>query len=148
MYGSPMPSIFVWKSNRPHPTTTITYYEGEDWFLEDHGHLSSSVRVEQQCTLSHATAYDTRTMPHDWVGSYLLEKSLLPYSLLKEDHYGRLEQLGDYLRVTLVKEVLFEKAALEREHQKILTWITAEKEEPCLIRYDLPATGKRPTKVC
>lgn len=148
MYSSPMPSIFVWKSNRPAPTSTITYYAGEDWFLEDHGTQTRSVQLEQQCTLSQAIAYDTRTMPRDWVGSYLLEKTIVSYALLKEDHYGCLEQLGDWLRFTLRKEIVFEKATLEREHQKILTWITAEKEEPCLIRYDLPAMGKRPARVC
>jgi hypothetical protein len=146
-----MPSIFVWKSNRPLPTSTITYYEGEDWFLEDHGAQTHSVCIEQQCTLSGAIAYDTHIMPRDWVGSYLLEQTILPYALLKEDHYGQLEQLGDWLRFTLRKEIVFKKDVLEREHQKILTWITAEKEEPCLIRYDLPAlnhTGKRPARVC
>ncbi len=146
-----MPSIFVWKSNRPLPTSTITYYAGEDWFLEDHGAHTRSVCVEQQSTLSGAIAYDTRIMPRDWVGSYLLEQSTLTYALLKEDHYGCLEQMGDWLRFTLRKEIVFEKAALEREYQKILTWIAAEKEEPCLIRYDLPAlnhTGKRPARVC
>ena len=146
-----MPSIFVWKSNRPLPTSTITYYAGEDWFLEDHGAQTRSVCVEQQSTLSGAIAYETRIMPRDWVGSYLLEQSILPYALLKEDHYGCLEQMGDWLRFTLRKEIVFEKAALEREYQKILTWIASEKEEPCLIRYDLPAlnhTGKRPARVC
>jgi hypothetical protein len=143
-----MPSIFVWKSNRPLPTSTITYYAGEDWFLEDHGTQTRSVRIEQQCTLSNSIAYDTHSMPRDWVGSYLLEQTTLSYTLLKEDQYGRLEQMGDWLRFTLRQEIVFEKAALEREHHKILRWVTAEKEEPCLIRYDLPATGKRPARVC
>jgi hypothetical protein len=146
-----MPSIFVWKSNRPLPTSTITYYAGEDWFLEDHGTQSRSMRIEQQCVLPEAIAYDVQVMPRDWVGSYLLEGSVLPYALLKEDHYGRLEQLGEWFRFTSAKEIVFEKQALLLAYQNILTWIATEKEEPCLIRYDIPAlnhTGKRPTRIC
>jgi hypothetical protein len=144
-----MPSLFVWKAVSPLTTSTsLTYYSGSNWFLEEHSTYSKSAMYLNQQTLSnYGYVYDIKWMPTNWVGSYLLENLSVPYALLKEDVAGRLEQLGDWMRFTSYHEVDDKEA----EWKRIQLWVltnTVKKElvkpivtkvnqkvsqEPCLI---------------
>jgi hypothetical protein len=98
-----MPSIFIWKAKQPISTaTTIHYYSGANWFLEEHSTGSkSAVYLHQQALSNNGWMFDIKWMPNNWVGSHLLEHKSLPYSLIKKDNYAQLEQLGDWMRVTM-----------------------------------------------
>jgi hypothetical protein len=57
-----MPSLFVWKATSPFPSTSITYYSGSNWFLEEHSTYSRSAMYLNQHTLSnHGWVYDIKT---------------------------------------------------------------------------------------
>jgi hypothetical protein len=100
-----MPSIFVWKAKQTISSTnlaTIQYYSGTDWFLEEHSTCSkSAVYLHQQALSNDGWMFDIKWMPNNWVGSHLLEHKSVPYSLIKKDNYAQLEQLGDWMRVTI-----------------------------------------------
>ena len=97
-----MPSIFIWKAKQPISSATIQYYSGANWFLEEHSTCSkSAVYLNQQALSNNGWMFDIKWMPHNWVGSHLLEYKSLPYSLIKKDNYAQLEQLGDWMRVTM-----------------------------------------------
>lgn len=134
-----MPSLFVWKAVSPLPlTSSVTYYSGSNWFLEEHSTYSKSAMYLNQQTLSnHGWVYDIKWMPTNWVGSHLLENVSIPYALLKEDVVGRLEQLGDWMRFTSYHEIDDKKAEWERIQQWVLTNTVKKAQqttyEPCLI---------------
>jgi hypothetical protein len=137
-----MPSLFVWKATSPLTTSTsLTYYSGSNWFLEEHSTYSKSAMYLNQQTLSnHGWVYDIKWMPTNWVGSHLLENLSVPYALLKEDVAGRLEQLGDWMRFTSYHEVDDKEVEWERIQQWVLTntvkkiqQTTQATYEPCLI---------------
>lgn len=120
-----MPSLFVWKATSPFPSTSITYYSGSNWFLEEHSTYSKSAMYLNQQTLSnHGWVYDIKWMPTNWVGSHLLENVSVPYALIKEDALGRLEQLGEWMRFSTYREV----DDKEVEWERIQQWIVAK---PC-----------------
>ena len=97
-----MPSIFIWKAKQPISAATIQYYSGTNWFLEEHSTYSkSAVYLHQQALSKDGWMFDIKWMPNNWVGSHLLEHKSLPYSLIKKDNYAQLEQLGDWMRVTM-----------------------------------------------
>jgi len=134
-----MPSLFVWKATSPFPSTSITYYSGSNWFLEEHSTYSRSAMYLNQHTLSnHGWVYDIKWMPTNWVGSHFLENVSVPYALIKEDALGRLEQLGEWMRFSTYHEV----DDKEVEWERIQQWIVAKpfvakihppSYEPCLI---------------
>ena len=144
-----MPSLFVWKATSPLTTSTsLTYYSGSNWFLEEHSTYSkSAMYLNQQPLSNHGWVYDIKWMPTNWVGSHLLENVSVPYALLKEDVVGRLEQWGDWMRFTSYHEVDDKEAEWERIQQWILTNTVKkalvkplvsqvhqnESYEPCLI---------------
>lgn len=117
-----MPSLYIWKATSPLTTSTsLTYYSGSNWFLEEHSTYSKSAMYLNQRTLSHqGWMYDIKWMPTNWVGSHLLENVSVPYALLKEDALGRVEQWGDWMRYTTYREVDDKEAEWERIQQ----WMT------------------------
>ena len=140
-----MPSLFVWKAASPLiSSTSMIYYSGSNWFLEEHSTYSKSAMYLNQQTLSnHGWVYDIKWMPTNWVGSHLLENLSVPYALLKEDVIGRLEQLGDWMRFTSYHEVDDKEVEWERIQQWVVTntvkkelvkpLVTKTSYEPCLI---------------
>ena len=140
-----MPSLFVWKAASPLTTSTsLTYYSGSNWFLEEHSTYSkSAMYLNQQPLSNHGWVYDIKWMPTNWVGSHLLENVSVPYALLKEDVVGRLEQWGDWMRFTSYHEVDDKEAEWERIQQWVLTnavkkasvkpLVSQASYEPCLI---------------
>ena len=135
-----MPSLFIWKSTTPFSPTvkTISYYAGSNWFLEDYGSYSKSAMYLDQATLSEdGLLYDIQWMPTNWVGSYVLEQTHVPYSLIKVMEWGMLERIGNWMRFTTKHDVHVE----EREH--IWKKIKELEDEPCLINV---AMGMIPIK--
>jgi len=139
-----MPSLFMWKATSPLPPTSLTYYSGSDWFLEEHStYCKSAMFLNQQTLSNHGWVYDIKWMPTNWVGSHLLENVSVPYALIKEDTLGRLEQWGDWMRFTTYREVDDKEAEWERIQQWVLTntvkkeltkpFVSSTSYEPCLI---------------
>lgn len=139
-----MPSIFVWKSDRPLPSTSMYYYAGSDWFLHD----SVSYRLDAQQMISHALVLQVTPMPSDWVGSDLLQKGLIPYEQIKEDAYGILDQLGTWMRYRTKREIPFERDSLEKEWRRMTDPmkdpVKDPVEEPCLIQFHYTAPRNNP----
>jgi hypothetical protein len=145
-----MPSIFVWKATNPISSSSIRYYSGSNWVLEEHPSYSVSYLYCQQQTLSQGMAFDVMYMPQNWVGSEIMEIMEVPYQRIREDADGILEQLGGWMRYRMKRDIPFELDTLEREFQKIVIELdkpsdkpTAEPlEEPCMIR--IPTTFVAP----
>jgi len=135
-----MPSIFIWKATTPFSPTvkTISYYAGSNWFLEDYGSHSKSAMYLDQATLSDGgLLYDIQWMPTNWVGSYVLEKLHVPYTLIRNVEMGTLERIGNWMRFTTKYDVAVE------EREGIWKQIRNIEEEPCLINV---AMGMGPMK--
>ena len=115
-----MPSIFVWKATNPISSSSIRYYSGSNWFLEEHPSHSVSYLYCQQQTLSRGMAFETICMPQNWVGSEIMEIMEVPYQLIREDADGVLEQLGGWMRYRSKCDIPFELDTLEREFQMIV----------------------------
>jgi len=149
-----MPSIFVWKAKQTISSTnlaTIQYYSGTDWFLEEHSTCSkSAVYLHQQALSNEGWMFDIKWMPNNWVGSHLLEYKSVPYSLIKRDNYAYLEQLGDWMRATIMHDIPHESResewAIIQKWATILQSSTIHKvhsnyqvisDEPCLINLSI-----------
>jgi hypothetical protein len=115
-----MPSIFVWKAITPISSSSIRYYSGSNWFLEEHLTHSFSYLYCQQQTLSQGMVFDAQCMPQNWVGSEIMEIMEVPYQLIREDADGVLEQLGRWMRYRSKCDIPFELDTLEREFQRIM----------------------------
>jgi hypothetical protein len=115
-----MPSIFVWKAITPISSSSIRYYSGSNWFLEEHPSHSVSYLYCQQQSLSQGMVFETICMPQNWVGSEIMEIMEVPYQLIREDADGVLEQLGGWMRYRTKREIPFELDTLEREFQMIV----------------------------
>ena len=115
-----MPSIFVWKAMNPISSSSIRYYSGSNWFLEEHPSHSLSYLYCQQQTLSQGMAFDAQCMPQNWVGSEIMEIMEVPYQRIREDADGVLEQLGGWMRYRSKCDIPFELDTLEREFQRIM----------------------------
>jgi hypothetical protein len=115
-----MPSIFVWKAITPISSSSIRYYSGSNWFLEEHSSHSFSYLYCQQQTLSQGMVFDAQCMPQNWVGSEIMEIMEVPYQLIREDADGVLEQLGGWMRYRSKCDIPFELDTLERELQRIM----------------------------
>ena len=153
-----MPSIFVWKAMNPISSSSIRYYSGSNWFLEEHPSHSLSYLYCQQQTLSQGMVFDAQCMPQNWVGSEIMEIMEVPYQRIREDADGVLEQLGGWMRYRSKCDIPFELDTLEREFQRIMNPLvkplptpsvrpsatpldkpstkppTTSLEEPCMIR--------------
>ena len=63
-------------------------------------------------------------MTTDWTGNYLLEKwSEIPYSLLKDDEYATLDQIGKWMRCKIKSPIEFEEKQLEEEWVTLQNWL-------------------------
>jgi len=141
-----MPSIFVWKAMNPISSSSIRYYSGSNWFLEEHSSHSFSYLYCQQQTLSQGMVFDAQCMPQNWVGSEIMEIMEVPYQLIREDADGVLEQLGGWMRYRSKCDIPFELDTLEREFQRIMNLLDKPSakpsakpsvtplDEPCMIR--------------
>jgi len=115
-----MPSIFVWKASNPISSSSIRYYSGSNWFLEEHPSHSTSYLYCQQQTLSQGIAFDAICMPQNWVGSEIMEIMEVPYQQIRDDADGILEQLGGWMRYRMKRDIPFELDILESEFQRIM----------------------------
>ena len=104
----------------PISSSSIRYYSGSNWFLEEHPSHSVSYLYCQQQTLSQGMAFETICMPQNWVGSEIMEIMEVPYQLIREDADGVLEQLGGWMRYRSKCDIPFELDTLEREFQMIV----------------------------
>jgi hypothetical protein len=123
-----MPSIFIWKSNKPNISKKqIRYYSGSNWVVEDDDNLSKSYMFIDQIVIpglnNSVITYHTKNMPQDWVGSELLEVSLVPYEQIKSDSYGILDMIGEWTRFISTNDVNFDEETLKNEYIKIQNWI-------------------------
>lgn len=105
----------------PISTSSIRYYSGSNWFLEEHPSHSVSYLYCQQQTLSQGMVFDSICMPQNWVGSEIMEIMEVPYQRIREDADGVLEQLGGWMRYRSKREIPFELDTLEREFQRIMS---------------------------
>jgi hypothetical protein len=155
-----MPSIFVWKAITPISSSSIRYYSGSNWFLEEHPSHSVSYLYCQNKILSQGMVFDAICMPQNWVGSEIMEIMEVPYQRIREDEDGVLEQIGGWMRYRTKREIPFELDTLEREFQLIMNPLDKpldkpsarpldkpsakplDIEEPCMIR--IPATFVAP----
>lgn len=97
-----MPSIFIWKSDRPVPKNSILIYSGSNWVLED-GPLQSYKYVKQfacKDVLTDVLVFTIKKMPQNWIGTDFMEEKNVPYEMIANDNYGTLEQLGKWFRYT------------------------------------------------
>jgi hypothetical protein len=125
-----MPSIFVWKTMNPISSSSIRYYSGSNWFLEEHSSHSFSYLYCQQQTLSQGMVFEAVCMPQNWVGSEIMEIMEVPYQQIREDGDGVLEQLGGWMRYRMKREIPFELDTLEREFQMILSLLDKPSARP------------------
>jgi hypothetical protein len=140
-----MPSIFIWKAATPLPASSILYYSGANWFLEEHVTHSHSYQYENQMMLSNnVIAYQATKMPRDWVGSEILEMITIGYQLIREDSNGVLEQIGEWMRYRSKCDHVFERNALEAEYAAIPSNVPSKlihrkcntkENDVCLIRF-------------
>jgi len=100
----------------------VRYYTGSNWFLEDNEYSSQSYMYLQQIVIpgydDSVITFHVKKMPHDWVGSDLLEVNQLPYRFIKSDNYGTLEQVGIWMRFISRNEI----ENPEMEYLKINKW--------------------------
>jgi len=131
-----MPSIFVWKSDVPNMGASIRYLMGGDWYMEDHNTSSHSMRYRNQTRIhSSILVWDAERMSASWVGSECLDLLSVPYHLIKKDSYATLEQVGQWFRCTLTKDVEWTQATLEKEYETIRRWHHTTPDELCQIRF-------------
>jgi len=136
-----MPSIFVWKATNPISSSSIRYYSGSNWFLEEHPSHSLSYLYCQQQTLSQGMVFDAQCMPQNWVGSEIMEIMEVPYQRIREDADGVLEQLGGWMRYRSKCDIPFELDTLEREFQKIMNPL----DKPSVRPLDKPSAVRPST---
>lgn len=128
-----MPSIFIWKSDKQVSSKkTIRVYSGSNWALEDNDYSSKSYKLIEQIVIpgfnDSVITFNIKNMPQDWIGTELLEVTQVPYELIKNDNYGTLEQIGNWMRFTSSSEIDFNKETLESELVKIQSWMNSKKE--------------------
>ncbi len=79
-----MPSIFIWKADTPNTSkNNIRMYLGSNWMMEDNEYSSKSYKYISQTVIpglnNSVITIQFEKMPHDWVGSDLLEVINVPY---------------------------------------------------------------------
>ena len=117
----------------PISSSSIRYYSGSNWFLEEHPSHSLSYLYCQQQTLSQGMAFDAQCMPQNWVGSEIMEIMEVPYQRIREDADGVLEQLGGWMRYRSKCDIPFELDTLEREFQRIMNPLVKPSVKPSPI---------------
>jgi hypothetical protein len=146
-----MPSIFIWKSAENNTSkTTIRYYAGSNWFLEDNDGNVRSFLFEGQSIVNGSKlsetviVFDAKEMKKDWVGTELLEVTQLPYKLIKSDSYGQLEIIGDWYRFMSIKNNLtvddIHNWVSEPDMVATNTVHSTLNYDTCLIKYDMIGT--------
>ena len=139
-----MSSIFIWKSLTPVLSQkTIRQYTGSNWFLEENGYdIISHMYIKQDMlyddTYGAILIFNTVVMPCNWIGSEILEIVDVPYTLIKEDNYGKLEQLGEWTRCIIYKDCMH-----HNEFKNVLQWIQNESNAiqntlPTINNYNKP----------
>jgi hypothetical protein len=133
-----MPSIFIWKANVPNTSKKyIRYYSGSNWFLEDNDYSTSYMYLQQivipECDDSVIT-FHVKKMPTDWVGADLLEVNQVSITTIKNDDYGTLDHIGNWMRFISKGDISFTKENLIHEFQKIKDW----KENQVPVSISLP----------
>ena len=149
-----MPSIFIWKSNAPNTSKkNVRCYIGSNWVLEDNEYSSKSYMYLEQIVIPEfndsVITFQTKNMPHDWVGSDLLEVTSVPYECVKSDNYGTLEKLGEWMRFTLKGDITFDFETLTSEFNKVKKWIKSEKipEKQIRTEYRSGQTNLNPNRI-
>jgi hypothetical protein len=125
-----MPSIFIWKASVPNTSKKyIRYYSGSNWFLEDNDYSASYMYLQQIVIPEYEDSvitFHVKKMPTDWVGADLLEVNQVPITVIKNDDYGTLEHIGNWMRFISKGDMIFTKENLIQEFEKIKQW----KENP------------------
>ena len=137
-------SIFVWKANTPNcSTSTIRYFIGTDWYMEEHSTGSKAVQYHQQQRIDHnVIAWEAQNMPESWSGSRLLDIITIPYQLIKKDTFGTLEHIGEWMRCTLNSKT----NEWKETYQTILSWVTSSNTSPAIpCQIIFPPAQKRLT---
>ena len=68
-----MPSIFIWKtSNQINSQTTLQYYSGTDWFLEEHVGNTTGNTVGNTTSYTYIDQHVLSTKTHDTVLLYII----------------------------------------------------------------------------
>ncbi len=128
-----MPSIFLWKASVPNPSKkNIRYYSGSSWVVEDNEYSSCSYQYLQQIVIpgsdgNSVITFLAKRMPHDWIGSELLEVRHVPYHHIRSDDYATYEHIGNWMRVTLKTErpeMEYTREHLQTEWNRIQQWIS------------------------
>lgn len=111
--------------------------------LEDNDYSSISYQYLQQIILpgdsTPVITYQVKRMPHDWVGSELLEVHQVPYECMKSDEYGILECIGNWMRFTSKKEIKFDMNTLQKEYEHIQQWMKVPFRKPSRDMYPSPS---------
>jgi len=135
-----MPSIFIWKANIPNTSKQfIRCYSGSNWYLEDHDDFSSYIYLQQIVIPGYndsVITFHVKKMPVDWVGADLLEVNQVPIRVLKSDHYGKLEHIGNWMRFTSQQEMTFTSENLTKEFEKITQWKDEVYTEKTYVLHD------------
>lgn len=155
-----MQSIFVWKSDKPlSHSSTLTYYSGSYWFMEETEQGAKSYQYHQQMKLSPTSqhsneiiVWNAEKMGSDWVGFQLLSTNKIPYHKVKEDSYAVLEYLGDWIRCIVFSPLEWNSQSLENEMTKIHQWMSYQpihrneyKDQSCMIRFNTSHTPSHHT---
>ena len=145
-----MPSIFIWKSNKQNTSKkTIRVYSGSNWILEDNDYSSKSYLYLEQIVISGfndtVITFNIKNMPQDWTGSELLEVTQMPYELIKSDNYGTLEQIGNWMRFTCLKDIEYNKETLETELVNIQNWMNKTNQTTSYSKPNIPKNNFTPT---
>jgi hypothetical protein len=97
-----MSSIFIWKTDQPLPPTcsTMRYYHGVDWCLQedDNESYSCSFQYLAQEIYPEYSVYTVKQMRADWIGEDLLEVRNVPYHTLYSSNGIRIHQLGTWMQ--------------------------------------------------
>jgi hypothetical protein len=126
-----MPSIFIWKSSLPNTSKNMArIYSGSNWILEDINNSSKSYKYIEQIVISgfgdSVITFNSIQMPTDWIGNDLLEITTVPYKCIKEDTYGKLEHIGNWMRFISNKNITeFNSNVLELEVECIKKWMSS-----------------------
>ena len=91
-----MSVFYIWKASKANTSNKyITTYSGADWSLEETEYKSNSYILTDQLSISDSViALSVNKKSTDWVGTELLDKSKVPYQILKDNDYGTYEHIG------------------------------------------------------
>jgi len=95
-----MPSIFIWKtdSTLPPNCSTIRYYHGIDWFLQENVDISYTYQYIAQDIYPEYILYTAKKMRDDWVGEDVLEVNEIPYHSIYQSNGILIQQIGSWIQ--------------------------------------------------